>query len=150
MGRELRRVPPHWQHPKLENGNYKPLIDGTYEEAGQEWLNECIQWSHGAHELQNEYKLEYKFYWEYAGPPPTPDRYRTYTTETATWYQIYETVSEGTPVSPPFASQEELVEYVVKHGDFWYKQPWTREAAHRFVFEDQFAFSFYAATTKEA
>jgi hypothetical protein len=31
------------------------------------------------------------------------------------WYQMWETVSEGSPMSPPFATPEELAAYMVKH-----------------------------------
>ena len=62
-----------------------------------------------------------------------------------TWWQVYETVSEGTPVTPPFETQEELVEYLVANGDFWDQSrrakggssmpcgPWPREQAKKFV-----------------
>ena len=32
---------------------------------------------------------------------------------------MYGTVTEGTPVSPPFETPEELAAYLSKHGDFW-------------------------------
>ena len=60
----------------------------------------------------------------------------------ATWFQVYETVSEGTPVSPPFATREELVEYLVKNGDFWAQYRgeggYSRKAAEAFV-KDEWA-----------
>ena len=50
---------------------------------------------------------------------------------------MYETVSEGTPVTPPFATKEELVNYLVEHGDFWDQHRghggWSRENAEHFV-----------------
>ena len=56
-----------------------------------------------------------------------------------TWYQMYETVSEGTPETPAFETKEELVDYLVEHGDFSYQRspeifgkP-SREAAKAFV-----------------
>jgi hypothetical protein len=30
----------------------------------------------------------------------------------ATWFQAWETVTEGTPVTPPFATTDELVDYL--------------------------------------
>jgi hypothetical protein len=63
-----------------------------------------------------------------------------------TWYQVYETVSEGTPVTPPFETQSELVEYLVANGDFWDQRcrkegssimecaPWSRKQAEAFVY----------------
>ena len=59
-------------------------------------------------------------------------------------YQVYETVSEGTPVTPVFETAEALVDYLVEHGDFWHqddvargsrrRRP-TREQAEAFVRE---------------
>ena len=38
MGREIRQVPANWEHPKDENGHYKPLeatgIDWSYVRHG--------------------------------------------------------------------------------------------------------------------
>jgi hypothetical protein len=64
---------------------------------------------------------------------------------TGEWWQVWETVSEGSPVSPAFATGEELVEYLVEGGDAWtrsrqakneatWDKPPSREAAMRFVF----------------
>src|SRR5690606_18767318 len=83
-------------------------------------------------------------FWEYEGNPPKREYYRTYSDAEATWYQVFETVSEGSPVTPPFATKEELIEYLVANGDFLDQQrraegrsmpcaPWSRESAERFV-----------------
>lgn len=37
--------------------------------------------------------------------------------EEKTCYQIYENVSEGSPVSPVFSSQEEMVDWLIKQGN---------------------------------
>ena len=37
MGREIRRVPPNWQHPTGDNSNFIPLLDCTYQESMAEW-----------------------------------------------------------------------------------------------------------------
>lgn len=139
MGREIRRVPANWEHPKDEAGHYKPLYDRDYETAARKWLDACIAWDNGTHEdleRHPEYKQEYPFFWLWDGNPPDPDTHRP-KFESAEWYQIYETVSEGTPVTPPFASKEELVEYLVEHGDFWDQSRgtggWQRQQAEQFV-----------------
>ena len=49
-----------------------------------------------------------------------------------TCYQMYETVSEGTPVTPVFETEDELVDYLVNVGTFW-NQKYSREAAEAFV-----------------
>lgn len=56
------------------------------------------------------------YYWEYE-PPPDPDRHRPAFGAEATWYQVYETVTEGTPVTPPFETLAELVDWLVEKGE---------------------------------
>jgi hypothetical protein len=46
---------------------------------------------------------------------------------------LYETVSEGTPVTPVFATAAELVEHLVQVGEDWDQVPYRREAAERLV-----------------
>jgi hypothetical protein len=140
MGREIRRVPPNWEHPKDENGDYKSLHDWDYETAGREWLENCIAWENGTYGWLQEHpeeKEETPFYWDWDGGPPDPDYCRPKFEEEPTWYQMYETVSEGSPVTPPFETKEELLEYLVEYGTFWDqmdgKGGWDREIAQRFV-----------------
>jgi hypothetical protein len=53
-------------------------------------------------------------------------------------------VTEGTPVSPPFATSDELVDYLARNGDFWDQlrakegrlqglAAWDRKSAEKFV-----------------
>jgi len=67
-----------------------------------------------------------------------------------TWFQAYETVSEGTPVTPPFATQEELIDYLATRGDFWDQHrgegPWPRENARKFVLGSGWAPSMIVTT----
>ncbi len=90
---------------------------------------------------------EYRFFAEWHGSPPNVDYYRPdWKEEEMTWFQMYETVSEGTPVSPAFATPQELVDYLVANGDFWDQKrrqegrggmpcaPWTQEQAEKFVY----------------
>lgn len=35
------------------------------------------------------------------------------------WYQLFEDVTEGTPLSPPFKTKRELVEWLSNNKDFW-------------------------------
>ena len=67
MGREVRRVPSHWQHP-VQDGKFKPLRQ-----------LEMPHWRNGE----------------------------------ATHYQMYETTTEGTPISPAMESPEELAHWLV-------------------------------------
>lgn len=59
-------------------------------------------------------------------------------------WQVWETVSEGAPVSPVFTTGEDLVDYLVDKGDVWSQKrradgeedpPPSRAAAKYFVFE---------------
>lgn len=129
MGREVRRVPPHWEHPKFTPddatpsvemaGYYRPCFDTDYETAAGEWIDRFDLWRAGQHEAQ---PCEYcKYFWDYE-PPPDKTTCRPAFAAEPTWYQLYETVSEGTPVSPPFATLEELARYLADQGDFWHQE----------------------------
>ena len=152
MGREIRRVPPNWGHPRYTKdnasnsrdvGEYMPMYDQTYEDARKEWLDGFALWQLGQHPEQIKYPedswIKGRDWWEYSSPPDR-EMYRPTFTEEPTWFQVYQTVSEGSPVTPPFATREELVEYLVKHGDFWAQRRGTggcsRKAAEAFVMED--------------
>jgi hypothetical protein len=161
MGREIRRIPANWEHPrqdcphspwnggcdeaKLNGGQcYKPLYDEDFESAIDDWIADYQLWKKGEHPDQDEDNKSETF-WEWWGDPPDPDYYRPKFEGPAEWYQVYETVSEGTPVTPPFATKEELIDYLVEHGDFWDQRRgdggWSRENAESFV-KDEYAPSF--------
>jgi hypothetical protein len=52
-------------------------------------------------------------------------------------WQVWETVSEGSPVTPVLPTKEALIEYLVQNGDAWDQKRgdggWERENAKRFV-----------------
>jgi hypothetical protein len=140
MGREIRRVPPNYEHPKrdcphrgrCEEGEcYQPQYDKNYEAAKQEWIDGLLLWLKCEHPSQ-EPDCDY---WEWEGNPPDRDYYRAYKDEEATWYQVYETVSEGTPVTPPFETQQELIDYLVEYGDFWDQDRFKRGGLEHFVLD---------------
>lgn len=157
MGREVRRVPPHWEHPKEDKLNYRtggtePQFVSMHDEHWSDALND---WLEKFDEVRDKgiSDVDADFYprgladWLADSPPPNPKHYLPYRKEEATWFQLYETVSEGTPVTPPFATKEELVDYLVAEGDFWgqkrakdplsmeYRQPpqWSRQAAEQML-----------------
>lgn len=148
MGREIRRVPANWEHPrKMKYIPSREIGGGKYVEDPDGDFTPLLDDFEGALESFKK-DVEEKGWKEalaYHGGGPNPDDYVDYEGREATWYQIYETVSEGTPVTPAFATKEELVEYLVQNGDFWDQKrraegdsfmpcdPWTREAAERFV-----------------
>jgi len=121
MGREIRRVPPNWEHPKKEDGGYIPLHEQTYKEACQQWRENFFKWEKTERAEWLKEEGENVEYWDVEGGPPSDDCYLPEFTEEATWFQVYETVSEGTPVSPPFESAEELAIYLSENGDFWFQ-----------------------------
>lgn len=157
MGREIRKVPPNWKHPQrfcphkpMCKGPhtdcyycFQPQLDRSYKEACLEWYKEALEFK----------KTETdEFYHEYSGMPPDKRYYINYDPDKIEkpWYQLYETVSEGTPVSPPFATKEELADYLAENGDYWDQdrrkiaypfncQPWGKEQAYKFVFGNGYA-----------
>ncbi len=109
MGREVRRVPATWEHPKGSNGSYTPLYDGDYQAIARRWLDEAIAWDNDTHEAAAEHKAEHSFYWEWDGQPPQREDYMpSWPDAERTHYQMYETTSEGTPISPVMESPETL------------------------------------------
>lgn len=134
MGREIRRVPPNWEHPRHTRetakdfrniGQYIPMHDQSYQEASKQWVDGFLLWNHGKHPEQIKYPDESWVkgvdFWEYDSPPDR-DSYRPEFTVEPTWYQVYETVSEGTPDSPPFATEGELIEYLCTYGSLHHKE----------------------------
>ncbi len=151
MGREIRMVPPNWEQPQVVRRNgrvgYQPMFDRDFEAASKEWAEGFMNWQNGNKPYYfdaSKYPKDFQ-YWEWSGMPPKREYYRPWKEEEATWFQVWETVSEGTPVTPAFATKEELVDYLVANGDFWDQSrrkeghstmpcaPWLRANAEAFV-----------------
>lgn len=113
MGREIRMVPPNWEHPKDDMGNYLPMLDECMEDALDCWIEGYELWKTGKHEAKTD---EFE-YWEWESDPPQSEYYRPKFKTDATWFQVYETISEGTPVTPPFKTKDELIDYLCIFGD---------------------------------
>jgi len=126
MGREIRKVPKNWEHPRDENGHLKPMHDDDFDTVAKNWIEELIVWENGTHPQKKDSN---EYYWEYEGDPPQRDYYRPKFLEVANCFQIYETVSEGTPVSPVFETKEELKIWLVHEG-------YSEHAAQRFIEEE--------------
>lgn len=122
------------------------MFDESFEDAAAEWKQEFAAWERGERPTWCCEESKAKEYWEVNGDPPDRKSYRPWKDDEATWYQVWETVSEGTPVSPPFATREELIEYLVANGDYWDQarrkdgytgvidcRPWSRKSAEAFV-----------------
>ena len=123
MGRELRRVPVNWEHPRDVFGQLQPLYDRAYEDAAKEWLARFMAYRPEDHNGE--------YYWDYAGPPPDKHYYRPAWTEAeATHFQVYETVTEGTPVSPVLPTRETVAEWLQRPGKY---QGYRKAAAEAFA-----------------
>lgn len=140
MSREIRRVPAKWKHPKKNNGHYEPLHDNYlgilkyYKEDVDRYITaitEVIE--KGETKIyDNVFKSPQEVY-DYCNEdnellPSNPEGYMP----NGEWYQLYEGVSEGTPLSPPFETKEELVEWLCENKDYWDRQ-WTRKQAEKMV-----------------
>lgn len=122
MGREVRKVPPGWRHPKSDGrcgGEYKPLhygAGGRFEKRAEEWLTECAKWQTGE-------RPDYagndapKYFWDWGGMPPSVEDYMLVGAPDSdcTHFALYEDTTEGTPLSPAFATLEEVAEYAAAH-----------------------------------
>ncbi len=126
MGREVRRVPPGWEHPRDRNGKYIPMHDSNYDEKAKEWMAEYALFVEGKHPSQIQFaesnpgKPYYcKYYWQ-CSMPPDEESYRTgdnqFSPEDATMYMMYEDTTEGTPISPAFVSPEQLARWLADTG----------------------------------
>lgn len=101
MGREVRKVPANWEHPQDEDGHYIPLFR-DFKAALKEFKDDPAM-------FDNE-----------DGKGPQKPRAEDYMPEWAesekTHFQMYENVTEGTPLSPPMESPEKLARYLADTG----------------------------------
>lgn len=118
MGREVRRVPANWQHPTdghYANGTvrYVSLLGGDYEARASDWDDESAKWERGEFPDYADEENKKLTYSECAGERPKVEDYMPqWTAEEATHYMMYETTSEGSPISPAFATPEELAQWL--------------------------------------
>ncbi len=138
MGRELRRVPKNWDHPKNEDGQYVSLSE-NYLERVSDWVKMVNDFSECVNKIEQDgvvirYGKEicsFKDLHEWFDgelDAPDPKDYMP----SGDWYQSFQNVSEGTPISPPFETSEELVDWMSNNLDYWGTQ-WTREGAQHLV-----------------
>ena len=113
MGRAVRRVPADWDHPKDMYGALQPMHDRPFKKDADEWEANYALWLDGERpEYCGSISANLRF-WEWEGPPPDPEYYRPDFQEgSCTHYQMYETTSEGTPISPVFATPEALATWL--------------------------------------
>lgn len=102
MGREIRRVPANWEHPRDDRGGYIPLHEGYAVRVAE---FEKMQAEKGIQEAI-----------EYYGCPDKNDFMPDWADSEKTHLMMYETCSEGTPISPAFATPEELARWLADTG----------------------------------
>ncbi len=119
MGRQVRRVPADWQHPKNEKGHYIPLFERSYSKDAAEWDERAAQWAKG---LRDDYNGGWQpkeavyadmCYVEWAGAAPDESDYMPdWPTDQCTHLQMYDNTSEGTPISPVMETPEQLAQWL--------------------------------------
>ena len=130
MSREIRRVPEGWEHPTGDDG-YIPMFDGSYADAAEDWLRRLMAWESGEDKDREHAKDRHsgeavRYFWDWHDGPPDRHTYRPEFTSEATHYQVYEAVSEGTPVSPVFPDVGSLRVWLLGQGH-------TEKAADLFI-----------------
>ena len=127
MGREVRMVPENWEHPRKENGRYEPLMGYSFKDQLAEWEEGKKKWKEGLKKLwfpkdglkwEPKDEDEKKMSWEeWTGDKPIESDYMPEWEESEkTHLQMYETCSEGTPISPVMKTPEELAKWLAGNG----------------------------------
>lgn len=115
MSRELRMVPADWKHPTdgtYSDGEtrYVPLFDGAEFDGRLERHRQRINTAE-YRQMVKDRGEEYAR--NYFGEEPNPDHYMPdWPSKKRTHYQMYETTTEGTPISPVCATKEELARWL--------------------------------------
>ena len=126
MGREVRMVPADWQHPKEQVPDwrtgqmvdrYKPLHESGWADCAKEWDEERAKWERGEFPDYAGEESKAMPYDQWNGPRPFSGDYMPdWPAEHRTHYMMYEDTSEGTPISPAFATPEELARWLADNG----------------------------------
>lgn len=129
MGREVRMVPAEWQHPKYppdhhedwRRGRYIPLFESGFAQREADWNKGYALWQEGKVEIGGEIRdrkpEDGPTYSQWDGDRPSPEDYMPdWPREQRTHLMMYENTSEGTPISPAFATPEELARWLADNG----------------------------------
>ena len=129
MGREIRKVTPDWHHPKDYKGHHKPLYDRNFEVWAKMWMDDLQEWIEEYPSGFQKTESGNWAFWEWRdGPSPERDMCRpSWTVEEATAYQIYENVTEGTPVSPVFETEDAMRAWLLSEWEL------SEQAADHFI-----------------
>lgn len=132
MGRVVRRVAKDWMHPVYtrENapypsmvGRHVALFDGFDPDEQAEWDEGARKWADGLRPEKGEWipleeaPLQYRgkddTWEEWTGKRPDPADYMpSWSEEELTHIMMYETTTEGTPISPAFETGRELARWL--------------------------------------
>jgi hypothetical protein len=121
MGREVRRVPKNWNHPTDKRGNHVPLLEGPFsaklaewDEGARQWAAGMVEdWINGGWKPKDAAALGCESHEEWSGKRPEAQDYMPEWPEAeCTHLMMYETCSEGTPISPAFETPEELARWL--------------------------------------
>lgn len=120
MGREVRRVHKDWKHPFNERGRKIALHRGPFSKALSDWKEGKRQWDLGFVRDWSKDGVGWgpkdtdcKTFEEWDGGKPQPHDYMPeWEPEELTHIQMYETCSEGTPISPVMEKPKELARWL--------------------------------------
>lgn len=117
MSRKVRMVPPDWKHPEGKS------LDEDFSKRIADWSTEHAQWERGfVRDWANDGwkprdQIDSETFEDWYGSKPIMEEYMPeWPAEVATHYMMYETTSEGTPISPAFATPEELARWLADNG----------------------------------
>lgn len=115
MGREVRMVPPDWEHPRDVDGRLVPLYSGYIEHlhGRAQWARGLVTDYNGGWKPKDSFDTTEALSWEEYAGDRKPETYMPCWPESAcTHFQMYETCSEGTPISPPMPTPESLARWL--------------------------------------
>jgi hypothetical protein len=118
MGREVRRVPKDWEHPKDDKG-YIPLFKGEdYAQRDEEFWKQLEDWENcrGDEDMLAFMESGGSFLAWVGEAPNQKDYMPNWPVEQRTHWQMYETTTEGTPISPPLMNPDALAQWLADNG----------------------------------
>lgn len=144
MGREVRRVPADWQHPKDARGQYIPLFDShKFAQRIARWDEDARKWSEGFRDdfnggwvalTESQKRMTFA---DWDGERPDPKDYMPlWRNDERTHLMMYEDTSEGTPLSPAFATAGELARWLVDNDASWFGNQGTSYEAWLSIIDD--------------
>lgn len=119
MACEVRRVPVNWEHPKNEKDHYVPLLGASFKQCVTQWDEEAAQWEKGFRRSFASDNWEPKTadmtgsFADWDGERPEEKDYMPdWSDAERTRWQMYESVTNGTPISPVMESPEALARWL--------------------------------------